>query len=199
MNKEQEISYKWYKERINKYRTAKQKRDSEEYRKMERRAIKEGSFIMFNYKNPVGKDKKTLRWFDENPVNVILRLSGNDMLCLNFHFSPRVFRKSILEFIFKLNKFAISKDKRFELTYQEMKEYLKRNGLELMIHRYKVNRITNLQYIKLSEVKYIAEIPSEKFIIQDKSITEEDLYNMIRSHSRQSKKAKNTRFGRPVK
>jgi hypothetical protein len=194
MTKLQEESYKWFKKQISNYRSKKQK--DEEYKKMERRGIQKGSFISFNYKNPVGKGKKSLRWFDENPVDVILDIRGNDMLCLNFHYCPRVFRKSVILFIIKMNKQRIAKDKRFELTYIEMKEYLKRNGLEMMIHRYKLNRITNLKYIKGSDIKYIVELPSEKFIIQDKSISEDDLYAMIRSHGSASKRSKNKRFGR---
>ena len=69
----------------------------------------------------------------------------------------------------------------------------------MMIKRYKINRITNLKYIKSSELKYVINLPSEKFIIQDKSMSESDLYKMIRSRaSSTTKTAKNTRTGRKV-
>ena len=174
-------------------------KEGKEYTKQERRSIQPGSFITFNYRNPVGKDQpKKLRFYDENPCDVILDLRGNDMLCINFHFIERVFRKSVIAFILKINAQRIKQDKRLELTYQEMKEYLHRNGLTHCIKRYKVNRITNLKYVKGTEIKHIVELPSEKFIVQDPDMTEEDLYKLIRSHAAQTKKAKNTRFGNKV-
>ena len=194
MTATEKASYKWFKNQMKKY-IPKSKKDAE-YKKMERRRITSGSIITFKYKNPVGKGKKSLRFFDEYPVDVILAIKGNDMLCLNFHYAPRVFRKSILAYVIKMNKQQIKNDKRFVLTYNEMKQYLKRNGLELMIHRYKVNRITNLKYVKSSEWKYVLELPSEKFIVQDSSMTEEDLYKLIRSHSAKTKASKNRRYGR---
>ena len=197
MNKEQEIAYEWYKKQTSQYRL---KADKDiEYKKMERRAITEGSFITFNYKFPKGKGKKSLRFYDEYPMDVILRIQGNDMWCINFHYIERVFRKSVIAYILKINKMRIQNDKRLSLTYQEMKEYIIRNSLQLCIKRYKVNRITNLKYVKLSEVKYIAEVPSERFIVQDSSMTEADLYAMIRSHALTTKSSKNVRFGRSTK
>lgn len=190
----QKASYDWFKKQIKTY-IPKSKQD-EEYVKMQRRKISSGSVITFNYKQPVGKGKKSLRFFDEHPVDIILYIKGNDMMCLNFHYAPRVFRKSVMAYIIKMNKQQIKNDKRFELTYKEMKMYLKRNGLELMIHKYKVNRITNLKYVPSSDWKYIFELPTEKFVIQDPDMSEDDLYKMIRSHSTKTKKSKNVRFNR---
>lgn len=191
-NKLQQDSEKWYKKQVSQYRN----KNDEEYKKMQRRAIRNGSFISFSYRNPITPLKR-LKFFDSNPVDVILNIKGNDMWALNFHYAPRVFRKSIIAYIIKLNKFRIKKDKRFELTYTQMKEYIKRNGLEMMIKRYKINRITNLKYIPAKDIKYVAELPSEKFVM-DGRMTETELYKMIRSHGKSTKKAKNTRFGRKV-
>ena len=199
MDAKQKEAYEWYKKQTSQYMHMADLKAGKEYKKQERRSIQPGSFITFNYKNPVGKDQpKKLRFYDENPMDVILDIRGNDMLAINFHFIERVFRKSVIAFILKINAQRIKQDKRLELTYQQMKEYLKRNGLAHCIKRYKVNRITNLKYVKGSEIKYIAEIPSEKFIVQDPNMTEADLYKLIRSHATQTKKAKNTRFGREV-
>jgi len=197
MNKEQEIAYEWYKKQTSQYR---KKADKDiEYKKMERRAIVEGSFITFAYKFPKGKGSKSLKFYDEYPMDVILRIQGNDMWCINFHYIQRVFRKSVIACILKINKMRIQNDKRLSLTYQEMKEYIIRNGLQLSIKRYKINRITNLKYVKLSEVKYIAEVPSERFVIQDSNMSEADLYAMIRRHAKTTKSYKNVRYGRSTK
>jgi hypothetical protein len=186
-------SEEWYKQQTSKYR----KKGDDEYKKLERRAISSGSFITFNYKRPKGIDKpKVLRYFDEYPVNVILNIRGNDALMLNFHYCPQPFRKSVVAYIFKINKMKIKQDKRITLVYQQMKMYIKRNGLEMMIHRYKVNRITNLKYIKTSEIKYVIDLPSEKFVIQDKELTKSELYNMIKSHKSKTRASKNKRYGR---
>lgn len=196
MTKNEQLSYEWFQKQIKPYRLKKDK--DKEYKKQERRAIQAGSFITFNYKQPVGKGKKSLRFYDENPVDVILNIRGNDLLALNFHYCPKAFRETVVKMILKLNKQRISKDKRLLITYQELKEFIKRNGLDLMIKRYKINRITNLKYIKGSEIQYIINLPSEKFIVQDSNMSESDLYNMIRSQSKSVKQSKNTRFGRKV-
>ena len=187
LQKESEL---WYKKQMKEYR----RKNDPEYVKMQRRAIRAGSFISFDYNNPKTALSR-LRFFDSHPVDVILDIRGNDMLCLNFHYAPKVFRKSIIAFIFKLNKLRIKNDKRFELEYKQMKEYITRNGLEMMIKRYKINRITNLKYIPTKDIKYIAELPSEKFVL-DGRMSEQELYAMIRSHGKKTKGAKNTRFGR---
>ena len=189
-NQLQVESEKWFKKQIAPYR----KKDDPEYLKMQRRAIKPGSFITFSYNNP-STDLKILKFFDANPCDVILDIRGRHMLCLNFHYCPRVFRKSVIAYIFKINKLKIKNDKRFELEYAEMKEYIKRNGLELMIRKYLTNRITNLKYVKITDIKYIAELPSEKFVF-DANMSEEQLYAMIRSHGSKTKSAKNVRYGR---
>lgn len=191
----QKQSSEWFQKQIKPYRK-KEDRD-EDYTKMNRRSIKPGNFITFKYTNPITPLKR-LKFYDANPVDVILDIRGNDMLCLNFHYAPRVFRKSIIKFILKINQYRIKKDIRMKLTYQEMKEYIKRNGLEIMIKRYKINRIQNLQYVKPDDIKYVAELPSEKFVFDGK-FSEDELQAIIRGHARKSKGAKNTRFGRKVK
>lgn len=194
-NKLQADSEEWFKKQISPYRYKKDK--DKEYTKMNRRSIKPGNFITFNYTNPVTPLKK-LKFYDASPVDVILDIKGNDLLALNFHYAPRVFRKSIIAFILKINAFRIKKDMRMNLEFQMMKEYIKRNGLEIMIKRYKVNRITNLKYVKPQDVKYIAELPSERFVF-DGSYSEDELQAIIRGHARKSKGAKNQRFGRKVR
>lgn len=195
MTESEKESYDWYKKIVDSYRLKKDV-STGDFKAQERRAIKEGSFISFAYKNPVGKDKKSLRFYDEFPVDVILSIRGNSLLALNFHYIPPPMRFIVIKFILQLNKQRIKAGKRLLLEYQMIKEFIKRNGLELMIHRYRVNRITSLKYIKGSELKYIVSLPSERFIIQDKSITKSDLYSMIRNNKNKTKTAKNVRFGR---
>jgi len=207
MTKVEQESYDWFQKQVNQYRL---KKDLDtDYNKMERRSISNSSMVSFSYKNPIGKTNKrltargtpkkpSLKFYDENPLDIILDIKGNDMWCINLHFIPRPFRETLYKMVVKLNKQRIKNDKRFVLSYQDIKEFLVRNSLQMSIKRYKINRITNLKYIKGSEVKYAMSLPSEKFIIQDSNMSEDDLYRMIRSGSSQVKKSKNIRTGRNV-
>ena len=186
-------SYEWFKDQIKNLKT--KKTEDEEYLKMERRNIAPGSFIMFNYNNP---KTKNLKFWDKVPVDLIFRLQGNDMWCINLHYIPRAYRKTVILHVLKINKANIRADRRLQANWEILKEFIVRNGFELAIHRYKVNRITNLKYIKTSELKYVAELPLEKFAFNG-DMTEDDLYKMIYSHTKKTKSAKNVRFGRSTK
>lgn len=194
MNKLEEDSAKWFISVINKLKTKKEIEQGN-FTASDRRAIKPGSCIAFAYKNPVGKGKKSLKFYDENPVDFILNIRGNSMLALNMHYVPVPMRLIFIKFILQLNKSRIKQNKRLELDYSMVKEFIKRNNLDLMIHKYRINRITKLEYIKPEEYKYVVSLPSEKFIIQDKEISKADLYAMIRSNTK-TKTSKNVRFGR---
>ena len=195
MTKAEEESYIWFNNAINKLRTKKEIENGD-FTAQDRRAIKPGSMIMFQYRNPVGKGKKSLQWYDENPVDFILDIRGNGMLALNLHYVSPPMRLIFIKFVLQLNKARIKQNKRFELDYPMVKEFIVRNGLQMMIKRYRVNRITKLEYVKPKDYKYIVSLPSEKFIIQDPNISKSDLYSMIRSQSTKTKSAKNVRFGR---
>lgn len=195
MTKQEEESYIWFNNAINKLRTKKEI-ESGNFTAQDRRAIKPGSMIMFQYKNPAGLGKKSLKFFDQNPVDFILDIRGNGMLALNLHYVNPPMRLIFIKFVLQLNKARIKQNKRFELDYPMVKEFIVRNGLQMMIKRYRVNRITKLEYVKPKDYKYIVSLPSEKFIIQDPNISKADLYAMIRSQSTKTKSAKNVRFGR---
>lgn len=196
MTKQEEESYFWFNNAINKLRTKKEI-ESGNFTAQDRRAIKPGSMIMFRYRNPVLKNQpKKLKFYDENPVDFILYIKGNQLLALNLHYVPPPMRLIFIKYVLQLNKARIKQNKRFELDYPMVKEFIIRNGLQMMIKRYRVNRITKLEYIKPKDYKYIVSLPSEKFIIQDSNISKADLYSMIRSQSTKTKSAKNVRFGR---
>lgn len=196
MTKQEEESYIWFNNAVNKLRTKKEIENGD-FTAQDRRAIKPGSMIMFQYRNPVLKNQpKKLKFYDENPVDFILDIRGNGMLALNLHYVPPPMRLIFIKFVLQLNKARIKQNKRFELDYTMVKEFIVRNGLQMMIKRYRVNRITKLEYVKPKDYKYIVSLPSEKFIIQDSNISKSDLYSMIRSQSTKTKSAKNVRFGR---
>lgn len=195
MTKQEEESFIWFNNAVNKLRTKKEI-ESGDFTAQDRRAIKPGSMIMFQYKNPVGLGKKSLKFFDQNPVDFILDIRGNGMLALNLHYVPPPMRLIFIKYVLQLNKARIKQNKRFELDYPMVKEFIIRNGLQMMIKRYRVNRITKLEYVKPADYKYIVSLPSEKFIIQDSNISKADLYAMIRSQSTKTKTAKNVRYGR---
>lgn len=193
MNSLEKKSYEWFKEKIDKYQLKKNK--DKEYLKMERRSIQPGSFITFDYLNPITKGKG-LKFWDLHPCNVILGIRGKYMFCINFHYIHPKFRLTVIEYILKINKININQDKRLEVTYQLINEFMKRNGLEIAYHKYIIPRVSNLKYIKLSEVHHIVNLPTEKFNILDPNMSKDDLYRMIASHAKKTRSSKNTRFGR---
>lgn len=188
----EEESEKWWKERIKQHR--KKAQQGEDYTKMKRRKIGPGSMISFSYINPK-TPLKILRFFDQFPVVIIFSDRGNLIYGINLHYAPRPFRKTILSYVIKLNKANIRADRRFTLSWESIKEFVIRNGLNLLVHKYIKSRMTSVDYVKGSEWKYVSELPSHKFITS-KDMTEEELYRMIYSHSKKTKKSKNVRTGR---
>lgn len=192
--KEQE-SYEWFKKELKKIASAS---TADTYDKGERRYIGNGSMVLFKYPNPK-TPMKQLKFFDAAPNPIIIEISTKHILGLNLHWVPSKFREVILKFIIKQNKMKIVQNKKFELDFQPLKEFLKRNGLyNICIKKYLTNRIVGLQYIKYSDWKHIANLPLEKFITHS-DYTKDDVDRLIYSHISATRKAKDVRFGRPVK
>lgn len=192
MTRAEEESVKWWNKRIKEQ--IKKNESPEDYVRMSRRKIGPGSMITFSYKNPK-TPLKYLKFFDVFPCVVLFSDSGRHFTGLNLHYAPRPFRKTILAMVIKLNKMNIKNDRRFQLSWEKIKEFVVRNGLKLLIRKYIKARMTNVDYVKGVEWKYAAELPSHKFVL-DGNMTEDQLWRLIYSQGKATKSAKNTRFGR---
>lgn len=192
MTAKEKESYEWFRSQLKKVSSEKA---ATLYDKGERRYIGEGSMILFRYKNPKTPLKK-LRFFDAAPNPIIIEVSKGYILGLNLHWVPTKFREVILKFVIKQNKMRIKSNKRFNLEFQPLKEFLKRNGLyNICIKKYIVSRITGLQYIKYSDWKHIANLPLEKFVAHS-DYSRADIDKLIMSHISNTKTSKNKRFSR---
>lgn len=185
-----EESLKWWNDRISPH----QKKGilPEDYQKMERRVIKVGSLITFSY-NAKHADK--LAFWDKYPCVILFNDFDGFFMGLNLHYIPPVFRKTVLAKVIEINKMKIRNDQRFVLSWEQLKMFIKRNGLELAIRKYIKGRMSNVDYVKGTEWRYVAEIPSEKFVLGG-TVSADQLYQMIRSHATKTKTAKNRRYGR---
>lgn len=190
----QQESEKWFRDLI---KSTTNKKAGETYSKGERRSIKPGNMVFFHYTNPkTFGEGKPLKSFDKYPLPIILDIRGNYMLAINTHWVPKPLKETLIKMVVKLNKQQIKKDKRLQLTYQEIKEFLHRTGLiHIALKKYLINRITGLKYIPYSDWKYQLHLPTYKFVRKD-GVTAQDVENMIRSAISKNKKSKNKRYGR---
>lgn len=195
MTQKEKDSYEWFKKELKKVSSADA---ADTYDKGNRRYIGTGSMVLFKYPNPK-TPMKQLKFFDSVPLPIIIDIQKGYLLGINLHWVPSKFREVILKFVIKQNTLRIKQNKRFDLDFQPLKEFLKRNGLyHICIKKYIVNRIVGLQYIKYTDWKNIASLPLEKFITSDE-YTKDDVDRLIYSHAAMTRKAKDVRFGRPVK
>lgn len=183
-------SLKWWNTHISKYQ--KKGQLAEDYQKMERRAIKVGSLITFSY-NAKHADK--LAFWDKYPCVILFNDFDGFFMGLNLHYVHPQFRKTLLAKVIELNKMKIKSDQRFTLAWEQLKMFIKRNGLEISIRKYIKGRMSGVDYVKGTEWRYVAELPSEKLVFNG-SMSADQLYQMIRSHSTKTKTSKNVRYGR---
>ena len=190
MTQREKESIEWYRNVLKK---TVGKKYSESYNK-KRRRIQPGEIIHFEYKNPKTRDK--LKWWDAHPLSIIFRMNDRKIWGINLHYVPIPMRKLLIQKVIKLNKLRIKSNMRFTLQWNDIKEFLYRNGLaELMTKSYITNRITDLDYVKYEDWYYVIHLRSEQFIFNgDYSI--EDILAMVRRSQKKTKKSKNKRFGR---
>lgn len=185
-----EESLTWWNNRISRHQ--KKGLIPEDYTKMERRSIQVGSMITFSY-NAKGDGK--LAFWDKSPCVILFNDFSGYFMGLNVHYIHPMFRKTLLTKVIELNKMKIRNDQRFTLAWEQLNQFIKRNGLELAIRKYIKGRMSSVDYVKGTEWKFVAEMPSEKFVFNG-TVPADQLYQMIRSHSTKTKSAKNTRYGR---
>lgn len=192
LNARQQESYNWWKEVLKKTSSIKA---SEDYSKGMRKSFKPGNMVAFKYPNPK-TPLKTLRYFDKSPLVIIFNIRGSNIFGLNLHWAPRPIRETIIKMVVKINRSNIKSDRRLELAWQDIKEFLRRNGLAHVITKqYIMARIQNMEYIPYTQWKYAASLPTEKFITHS-DYSEADVTRLIYGHAKATRDAKNRRFGR---
>lgn len=190
LTSKEEESLAWYKDVLKKQVSKKASIDYDKFRKR----IKPGEMLTFSYTNPK-TPLKYLKWYDQHPVILIFNIRKN-IHGINLHFVPKPLRETILKYVIKLNKSNIKSGKRFDLAWEQIKEFLHRNGLaEIVTKQYIIARMTNINYVKYANWKHAVNIPSEKFVF-DGNYSHDDLIAMTRRGLRKGKKAKNVRVGR---
>ena len=138
-----------------------------------------GQMIFFSYD---AKDKKSP--FDKNPMIIVLRTGKKYTLGLNFHWTPIKFRKTLIDFIFKINKQNIKSGKKIKLSYQDVKKIIK--GLGPVIRLYINDRIsTSGAIVEPYLFQKAIELKTEDFI----GITPEQAW----SYATKKFKTKNTK------
>ena len=190
-NELQKESEKWFRELIKK---TSGKKAGENYTKGNRKALSAGNMLFYKYPNPK-TPLKYLKAFDMYPLIILLEKRGNDFFGINTHWIPKPLKETFLKLVITQNKQNIKKDKRLSIKYDQVKEFLHRTGLiRVAYKRYKVNRITGLQYIPYRDWKYQLHLPTEKFVTA-KGVSSSDVDQMIKSAISKTKKSKNVRFG----
>ncbi len=191
-NKIQQESEAWFRNLLKKNSGIKA---GEDYTKGNNKSLGTSNMFQFSYKNPV-TPLKQLKIFDENPLIVLFNKRGNDMYGINLHFIPKPLKETFLKLVIQMNKQNIKKDKRLTIEYKQMKQFLKRNGLDIIsVKRYKINRITNFKYIPYRDWRYALNLPTEKFV-RHKDFSKDDLEKMLRGAISRARQSKNKRFGR---
>lgn len=191
LTKREEESIEWYKEVLAKTTS---KKVSESYDKIRRR-IKEGEMITFKYPNPK-TPLKQLRWFDANPLVILFNTKSKNLFGVNLHYMPKPARETFLKFVIKLNKSKIKSGNRFDLSWEQIHEYLKRNGMaNLVVKQYIIARMQNVEYVRYNQWKHAVSLPSEQFVF-DGNYSHDDILAMQRRSAKATKSSKNIRYGR---
>lgn len=187
----EEESVQWFKEVVAKTVS---KKVSENYDKFRRR-IKEGEMVTFKYPNPK-TPLKQLRWFDAHPLVILFNTKGKNLFGVNLHYMPKPARETFLKFVLKVNKAKLKSGNRFDLSWESIHEYLKRNGLaDLVVKQYIPARMQNVEYVRYDLWKHAVSLPSEQFVF-DGAYSHDDILAMQRRSAKATRGAKNVRFGR---
>ena len=188
LNPKQQASKEWWEDLLKKMSS---KKAASEYTKGSRRAIKPGSMVAFKYKNPK-TPLKILGAFDASPLVLIFNIRASYIFGVNLHWTPKPMRQTIIKHVVKMNKSAIKNNRRLELDWSMLKEFLYRTGLAHVVTKQYIGpRMSGVQYIPYDHWKYASELPSEQFV-RDKDMSEEELAALIYSHAKKTRQSKNT-------
>ena len=93
--------------------------------------FKIGKMILFKYN---AKDKSMK--YDRLPCIIILNRNKYHTLGINFHWAPLNYRISLIEYILKLNEKNIKNNKPLEVSYDELKKFIKKTKGYPIIRKY---------------------------------------------------------------
>lgn len=186
-------SLEWFKEVVKKVTN---KTVAENYDKSRKR-ISESEILTFAYPNPK-TELKQLKWFDAHPLVLLFNVKGKNMYGLNLHYLPTPAREILLKKVIGINKLKLKANLRFDLSWELINEFIKRNGWEFIIKQYIPARMQNVQYIPYNQWKYAINVPSEKFVF-DGQYSMDDIQALVRRSIKKTKQAKNVRYGRAIK
>lgn len=121
--------------------------------------FKEGNMVAFSYN---AKDQEAV--FDKSPLIIVLRQSKGYVLGLNFHWAPKPARKVLVDYILKVNKDNISKNKPLEITFKMLKPMIIKLKLKYVIRLYIKSRIsTRAMVIPHEFFMKAVYLPAENF------------------------------------
>lgn len=125
------------------------------------KAVQTGSMIVYKYS---AKDKSMI--YDKTPCTIILWRTKSHTLGINLHWAPLGLRERIVQFIHDLNKINIQNNKPLEITYNQMKPFLKKSGSIPIIRMYLNSRMSSHGVIVPPEkMKIAARYSNEDFSV----------------------------------
>ena len=141
--------------------------------KLHAKDFKVGNVIFMRYH---AKYKK--RQFDKTPLMMVLRVSRNYTLGLNFHWIPFSMRMWLVKYIIKENKDNIRKNKPIEFSYRKVRPLLKKMAFVPCIRLYINKNISKSgTVIPPSQLIEVATLKMESFT----NVPSEKLYNLAKA------------------
>jgi hypothetical protein len=118
-----------------------------------------GNMVAYSYN---AKNQEAI--FDKSPLIFVLRSSKSYVLGLNFHWCPPPSRKILINYVLKLNKENIKKNKPLVISYKMLMPAIIRLRLKYVIRLYIKNRISKRCLIIPHEYFLKAvHLPAENF------------------------------------
>lgn len=150
------------------------------------KAVQTGTMIVFKY---TAKDKTMI--YDKTPCAIILWRTKTHTLGINLHWAPLGLRERIVQYIHDLNKSNIQNNKPLEITYEQMKPFLKQSGSIPIIRLYINNRMSSHGVIVPTDKMKIAS----RYSNEDFSVPKaEKLYKKaVIDYRKKRKTTKNTK------
>lgn len=122
-------------------------------KQIDNKSIRTGTMIIYRYS---AKDKTMI--YDKTPCNIVLWRTKTHTLCVALHWAPLGLREKIIDYIYSFNKSNITENKPLEITYKQMKPFLKKAGGIPIIRLYINSRMS----------KHGVIVPSDKMKIASK-------------------------------
>ena len=124
------------------------------------RKLKEGGILFFEY-----KAKNQDQIFDRYPLVLILRVSRNHMLGVNFHWINLDKRLQLIEHIININTYNGKIRFPLKFDYKKLKPFLKHNGYQMCLRCYiKTNMSRKATVLEPKYLLDVARLNLAKFV-----------------------------------